>query len=276
MNPKLIIVLGSTGYIGSAFCAELLARRIPHLGLSRHSFDYTDFGKMRELLHAKMPSIVINCAAFIPMPSVDLCRENRDETLKANLLLPDMLAKACELSGAPFAHIGTACLYDDKKEYIEDDPPTRGWDGYCGFYLGTKYLSELAVRKYEKSYVWRIRLPFDELDNPRNYLSKLRRFPTVWDHINSLTHRKDFVGAALLMLEREAPYGVYNMVNTGSISAREIGSSMMGLRVGYATGPITGSRLSCAKLESTGVRMRPAREAVLDAVRNWKSELCIA
>lgn len=270
---RVILILGSTGYIARAFTNEAMKRKLDFIVASRPGCDYTKPPDMDFLLRKGKPSLVINCAAFIPQPSVDLCKNSKDTTILANLVFPTMLATLCGQHDVPLAHISTACLYDDAKIYCEQDAPTRDWDGYCGFYLRTKYLSELAVRQWKKSYVWRIRLPFDHRDSPRNYLSKLRAFKTVWNVVNSLTHRGDFVKAALDMWAMRAPWGTYSMTNPGFISAEDVVERMnINPRPEISIGLAQGCKLSTAKLISTGVKIRPVSEALDESVREWLPE----
>jgi dTDP-4-dehydrorhamnose reductase len=269
-----ILLLGKSGYVGSAFVEEIEKRGIPAKTISRKDWDYTDEETMREQMNALKPKVLISAAAFIPTPSVDLCKDHKPETWRANVHLPVMLARVCQELGITFCHISTACLYDDKKEYTEDDFPMRLDDGYCSVYLNTKYFAETMVRDIcEKHYIWRIRLPFDEIDHPKNYLSKLKSYSSIWDQTNSLTHRGDFVKSALDMIEKKVPWGTYHMVNKGSASALDIvyrkGWKSSVLDQQPATGPVSGSVLSTAKLESTGCGMRPVSEAVAEALENW-------
>jgi len=271
----VILLLGAMGYIGTAFQKEISRRGLDYRWLSRskiHPCDYTKEAVIRPLLKELNPHLVINCAAFIPQPSVDLCKNDVGQTLNANVVFPLMLSRVCQEHGIPLAHISTACLYGDKREYNEEDQPTRDFNGYCGLYLRTKFIAEQEVGRNPMAYIWRIRLPFDEFNSPRNYLTKLRSYPEVWDHTNSLTHRGDFVKAALDMVEMNAPYGVYNMVNPGSIAAKEICKMMWSdmKQPAFVPGPCTGSTLSTAKLLATGVKIRNVHEAVKNALENWK------
>ena len=56
------------------------------------------------------------------------------------------------------------------------------------------------------------------MDNPRNYLSKIQRYAKVYDNVNSISHRGDFVHACLELWDRRAPFGAYNITNPGFVT----------------------------------------------------------
>src|SRR5207248_2543609 len=92
--------------------------------------------------------------------------------------------------------------------FSEADRPNFSFrDGPCSFYSGSKALGEEAVDGVGRNYIWRLRIPFDELDNPRNYLSKVQRYAKVYDNVNSISHRADFVRACLDLWQTGAPFG---------------------------------------------------------------------
>src|SRR5262245_28599153 len=118
-----ILLLGSSGYIGQAFKEELEARSIPYTTLGHTDPDlYIKIAKI-------MPSLIINCAAYIPKPSVSLCDDNKEETIKGNLMLPWDLKNICRAGDIPLAHISTGCLWSDGLEHGEDDTPQRAFMG---------------------------------------------------------------------------------------------------------------------------------------------------
>ena len=223
--------------------------------------------------------IAVNCAAFIPQPTVDQCKNHIDSTIAGNVWWPSVLRDACEVTGIPIMHVSTGCLFDEQKEYTEEDTPTRGYAGYCGFYVGTKLLSERVVSHYDKHYILRMRLPFDEFDNPRNYLNKLASFDKVFEHVNSLTHRGDFAKWALDLWEKKAAFGTYACVNTGQISATGMVMEMAGRGLipkmpQFVKSPdTTGARLSNAKLVSAIGPVRSVHEAVAEALEKWKPKV---
>lgn len=261
-----VAIFGSGGHLGSALVAEMESR-----GMDWLSMDYRDH-------HPKFPqgtTLVVNAAAFIPKPSVIACDTQPEATIRGNLMLPTMLAEACDRAGIPFAHLSTGCLWTDGEEHDEESPPQRGFGGHCGTYVGVKILAEEAVSSAcEKHYIWRVRLPFDEVDNPRNYLSKLAAFSEVWDQVNSISHRADFAKAALDLWDKKAPWGTYHLVNPGSIPATTVVARMQAKGIFPHTphfiDKLDGScQLSVEKALSIGIKMRSADDAVNDAIARW-------
>lgn len=263
----MIVLFGSHGYIGSAFLAEMEARGIRCLGMDYRSTIWDQLADVR---------LVINCAAFIPKESVSLCDKFPSETMLGNVMLPADLATHCQEMRFPFAHVSTGCLWSDGLEHSEGDAPQREFTGHCGFYIGTKIMAEKIVRAVcPEHYIWRVRLPFDEFDSDRNYLSKLARMEEVWDHENAICHRRDFAKACLDLWELRAPFGTYHVMNPGSVKATSIVQGLLerGIRKTPArivSGPQGGSRVSVKKLLDAGVKMRPVEDALAESMANWK------
>ena len=133
-----------------------------------------------------------------------------------------------------------------------------------------------------------MRLPFDQYDHPRNFLSKLLSFPKVLDTRNSMSHRGDFVKACLDLIELKAPFGTYNMTNPGAVWTHDI-VDMLKQRPGlFKTDweywdlvefilqvrrtPMSNAELDVSKLLATGVKIRPVMEAMEDSIKNWTKE----
>src|SRR5207245_968903 len=107
--------------------------------------------------------------------------------------------------------------------YTEKDEPNFTFrQPPCSFYSGAKALGEEAIAGIGRSYIWRLRIPFDEHDNPRNYLTKVQRYPKVYDNVNSISHRGDFVRVCLDLWDIKAPFGTYNITNPGFITTRQV------------------------------------------------------
>jgi 3,5-epimerase/4-reductase len=53
-------------------------------------------------------------------------------------------------------------------------------------------------------------------------LSKVQRYAKVYDNVNSISHRADFVKACLDLWELRAPFGIYNVTNPGFVTTRQV------------------------------------------------------
>lgn len=266
----MILLIGSSGYIGSAFSSELTRRGIPWTSASHGEW-------MNSISRTKDIDLVINCAGFIPETSVSVCEQNKAETIRANLLLPAKIAAACDVRGIVFAHLSTGYLWNDDLEHSEHEPTTRAFSGYLGFYIGIKMLAEEEISKFRNYFIWRLSLAFDEYDHPRNYLSKLASFPKVFDRINLVTHRADFAKACLDLWQKSCPFGIYHVMNSGAVSAKKIVDLLIEAGIRKTMPEIVAeqhgsSRASIDKLIAAGITMRSSEDAIKHSISNWKSQ----
>ena len=74
----------------------------------------------------------------------------------------------------------------------------------------------------ENCFVWRLRIPFNEVDSPRNYLTKVMTYSRLLEAANSLSQLDDFVQATLECWQKRVPFGTYNVTNPGHVTTREV------------------------------------------------------
>ena len=315
----MILLLGATGYIGEAFATELKRRKKEFATLSRRELDYTRFDRLLEYLRAKKPAFIVNAAGYTGKPNVDACELDKAGTLVGNTLLPQTIAHACAAADLPWGHVSSGCIFSGAKisehgqtrtekdmtkpelhalaeqkspaihGFVETDAPNFTFrDGPCSFYSGSKALGEEAMTGIGRSYIWRLRIPFDEFDNKRNYLSKVQRYPKVYENVNSISHRADFVKACLDTWELRAPFGTYNVTNPGYVTTRHVVELIEKVlkparKFEYwkndeefykiaAKTPRSNCIMEVSKLLAAGVRVRPVEEALEDSLKNWKPE----
>ena len=315
----MILLLGANGYIGEAFARELKRRKKDFLPLSRRQADYSRFDVLLEFLRAKKPAFVVNAAGYTGKPNVDACELDQAGTLAGNVMLPQTIAHACAAAGVPWGHVSSGCIFSGAKisengrvrvekdmtqpelhalaeqksaailGFTETDAPNFSFrDPPCSFYSGTKALGEEAIAGIGQSYVWRLRIPFDEFDSNRNYLSKIQRYAKVYENVNSISHRADFVKACLDTWELRAPFGAYNVTNPGFVTTRHVVDLIEKhlkrarkfefwkndeefYRLAAKT-PRSNCVMDVAKLLSVGVKLRGVEEALEDSLKNWKPE----
>jgi len=315
----MILLLGATGYIGQEFARVLTQRKKEFMALSRNQLDYTRFDDLLRFLKTNKPAFVVNAAGYTGKPNVDACELHKADTLQGNTLFPQTVTQACSMAGIPWGHVSSGCIYSGAKivengkvrtekdftkpemrelvakspasvlGFTEMDTPNFSFrDGPCSFYSGTKALGEEAIGDIGQSYIWRLRIPFDEYDNARNYLSKVQRYSKVYDNVNSVSHRADFVKACLDTWELRAPFGVYNVTNPGFVTTRHVvnliekhlkparkfefwASDEEFYKVAAKT-PRSNCVMDTTKLLAAGVKIRGVEEALEDSLKNWKPE----
>jgi len=315
----MILLLGASGYIGEAFAKELQRRKIDFLALARREMDYTRFDLLLEFLKAKKPEFVINAAGYTGKPNVDACENDKAGTLLGNALLPQTIAHACAAAKIPWGHVSSGCIFSGAKivengksrakkdltkpelrllvekspekihGFTETDTPNFSFrDLPCSFYSGSKALGEEAIANIGQSYIWRLRIPFDEFDNARNYLSKVQRYAKVYDNVNSISHRADFVKACLDLWQQRAPFGIYNVTNPGFVTTKHVVGQIENFlkpkkkfefwkndqefyKVAAKT-PRSNCVMNVSKLLATGVKIRDVEEALEHSLKNWKPE----
>lgn len=292
----MIILIGGTGYVGIKFQEILTKRNKSFVNLSRKDINYYDFKALNGVIEDKKPDFVINCAGFTGKPNVDQCEVEKSNTIKGNVLLPQIIAQVCDLNDIPLVHVSSGCIYAGDKGsgcnnaligFDEEDEPNFSFDQPpCSFYSGTKALSEQVLSQFEKVYTCRLRIPFDEFDSNRNYLSKIQKYDKAYNATNSVSHREEFVNACIDLALQNHDFGIYNVTNTGYVTTKcVINMIKKYLNVDkefkywesddefYSVGAVA-HRSNCvmdnSKLKRTGINMSHCFDAIASSLKNWK------
>jgi dTDP-4-dehydrorhamnose reductase len=222
---------------------------------------------------------------------VDACELHKADCLNGNAVLPGLVAQACEEAGVPWGHVSSGCIYSgsraDGKGFTEEDEPNFSFRrGPCSFYSGTKALGEEVLAGHPSVYVWRLRIPFDNVENPRNYLTKLMRYQKLLSAENSISELHEFCAACLACWEKHVPFGTYNVTNPGKVTTEEVVQAI--LRSGVcnkdyvffkseaefmnvaAKTPRSNCVMDSSKLAAAGISMTEVHEAVDRALRTWQ------
>ena len=303
MASEKIVLFGGSGYVGSAFQRLLRRRGIPYVAPSRKEVNLLEPGSLARFLGENKPSFLINAAGYTGRPNVDACEDHRTECLLGNAVLPGVLAGVCAELEIPWGHVSSGCLYTgdrgpgprgERLGFREEDPPNFCFrTNNSSFYSGTKALGEEILADAGGCYLWRLRIPFNEVDSPKNYLTKLLRYERLLDARNSLSQLDEFARAAFECWERRVPFGIYNVVNPGSVTTREViellerspfGGRLIesGKRFAFFPGeeafrkvaraPRSNCVLDSSKLQGVGIHLEEVHEAVERAWNQWHPE----
>ena len=276
--------------MGNAYQACFKRKGISFRSLSRSEVDYTNLNTLTAALRAQKPEFLVNAAGYTGKPNVDACEFHKSECLAGNAVLPGIIAQACEAANVPWGHVSSGCIYTgsrpDGSGFTEKDAPNFTFrQNNCSFYSGTKALGEEVLASYSNTYIWRVRIPFDQFEHPRNYLTKLMRYSRLLNATNSISELQEFVEASLLCWERRVPFGIYNMTNPGTVTTREVvdlirksgacdrefdffSSEDEFMRAAAKT-PRSNCVMNSDKIRSVGIRITEVHEALERDLRNW-------
>jgi UDP-glucose 4,6-dehydratase len=284
----MMIVIGSTGYVGSKFVNYFHALGHDAMGVSRNEIDYTNPKILKEFLRSKKPRFLINAAGYTGKPNVDACELAKAECLSGNAVLPGIIREICEDLNIPWGHVSSGCIFSgrrqDGKGWAEEDEPNFSFRSPpCSFYSGTKALGEEVLEGAENCYIWRLRIPFNDERSPRNYLQKLLSYDSLLEAENSVSHLGEFVEKCVECFEKEVEPGIYNMTNPGSVTTRQVTEWMREEGVTdkqfqffedeeqfmskAAKTPRSNCVLDTTKAEKAGIAMRPVEEAMRESMQ---------
>jgi dTDP-4-dehydrorhamnose reductase len=287
---KHYVLIGGSGYVGQAFQEVLGKRDISYYNLTRKVINYYDPQALIEALRAEKPIAVINAAGYTGKPNVDACEDDKAKCLLGNAVLPGIIRDVCETLDIPWGHVSSGCIYTgaraDGTGFQEEDLSNFNFrSNNSSFYSGTKALGEEVLSGAAKNYIWRLRIPFDERNNPRNYLSKLLNYEWLLDAENSISQRFEFVEACVDSFEKEIPYGTYNVTNPGSTTARDITAIMKNyglitkelkffeseedFMLRAVRTPRSNCTMSSEKLAKAGIHLTEVNESIEKACLNW-------
>jgi 3,5-epimerase/4-reductase len=153
------------------------------------------------VLNQVKPTHVLNAAGCTGRPNVDWCEDNREATMRSNVVGTMNLADCCFLKGIHCTVFATGCIYHyDEKHPIggpgfteEDEANFTG-----SFYSLTKGKVEAVrflppshgccsnifyqmIKHYPNVLILRLRMPVSDDLHPRNFVTKITNYQYVVD-----------------------------------------------------------------------------------------------
>jgi len=218
-----ILVLGSSGQLGSELCSVLDDHEVVP---ATHS--EIDIAQLDLLLKAAMrirPDVIINAAAYT---DVDGCEVERERAFLVNAAGARNAAIAARKAGAVLVHISTDYVFDGMKEepYVEYDATNP-----LSVYGVSKLLGErMAMEQNPSSFILRVAWLYSPMRKNfvRTMLSLARErdeVRVVNDQRGAPTYAGDVARQIRLLIETEC-YGLYHCTSEaaapGTISPGEI------------------------------------------------------
>lgn len=204
--------------------------------VSRSEYDYLDKDILNSLLDNYKPKFVINAYGFTGKPNVDSCEDHVEECRERNIYDSIHICSIIGEKDIPCINISTGCLYNDENGCVfnEDDKHNFGvGNPTASVYSKSKSEFESKFINYcifgqgsdaepVRQYLLRIRMPFDDEMDDKNYINKIIKYDKLINYPNSVTYVYDLVKFIETIIEKEVPRGIYNVVNKNPIKAEDV------------------------------------------------------
>ncbi|MBN1575281.1 MAG: dTDP-4-dehydrorhamnose reductase [Chitinispirillaceae bacterium] len=139
MNKRRMLIIGSTGQLGTDMCREARSAGYQVTGVDFPQIDIAERRSVARHVVESKAAYIINCAAYT---AVDDCETNRERAFALNADGPGSIAAAAASIGARMVHISTDYVFDGRKTgpYLETDFPNPQ-----SVYGQSKYAGEQQV-----------------------------------------------------------------------------------------------------------------------------------
>ncbi|MFL6733581.1 MAG: family 1 glycosylhydrolase [Sphingomicrobium sp.] len=221
-QARPLLITGATGTLGQAFSRICAHRGLAHVLTSRAELDITDEASIAAAIERYKPWAVINTAGFVRVADAE---QLSDECFAINATGPELLAKACKMSGLPLVTFSSDLVFDGKlgRSYVEPDAPAP-----ASAYGRSKAEAESRIMEIDSdALIVRTSAffgPWDKYNFLFNTMERLKRGEEVFASdrtIVSPTYVPDLVHATLdLLLDEEK--GLWHLTNQGAISWHEL------------------------------------------------------
>ncbi|MDJ0337594.1 dTDP-4-dehydrorhamnose reductase [Cryobacterium sp. PH31-O1] len=209
------LITGATGMLGRDLQTALAGRDVTALG--RSDLDVTDQGAVKTAVAGH--DVIINCAAYT---KVDDAETNEDEAFAVNAVGPYNLAVAASALRAKLVQISTDYVFDGSATtpYAENTVHSP-----ISAYGRTKAAGEefVQVENGSRSYIVRTAWLYGK-NGPNFAKTMLKAAATrdtlsvVTDQVGQPTWTVDLAAQIVLLLDNDAPAGIYHGTNSGIAS----------------------------------------------------------
>lgn len=277
MQPKRTLVLGASGQLGRAM-------RRAYEGNEHVDFlDRIAFDLANEEHHANVDwpqyDTVVNAGAYTKVDEAETA-SGRVEAWASNVDGVSKLAKICSQHDLTLVHVSSDYVFDGTKTgYLETDQLSP-----LGVYGQTKAAGEAVVATVPRHFIirtsWVIGDGHNFVRTMASLASKGINPSVVDDQIGRLTFTQDLAEGIRHLLKNRAPYGVYNLSNSGTAQSWADVAKKVFSRLDRDPKSVTGvstqtyfankeaaprplnSVLDLSKVESTGFKVRTQDEAL--------------
>lgn len=209
MNPSKIFIVGAKGQLGTALRAQYPQAQFADVG----ELDITDKKSVENFDWSGIDAI-INAAGFTNVDGAET-DEGRVAAWKVNAEAVGNLTHPAWREDMTIVHISTDFVFDGtNKEHTEDEPLSP-----LSVYGASKAAGDLLITQLDKYYLLRTSWVIGEGKNFVRIMlglgQKLDELGVIDDHVGRPTFTVELVRAIDYLLTSKAPFGTYNVSNSG-------------------------------------------------------------
>lgn len=211
MDETSILIIGANGQLGRALQAKYPKAR----AVDKTILDITNADSVKNYNYAGIKTI-INAAAYTNVPEAESL-EGRVAAWKTNAAAVGYLAKAANQYGLTLVHVSTAYVFNGQHKLHSEDEPVSPLSSYGS----SKAAGEIAASQASKLYIARSSAVVGEGGNfVRSIFGVGKKGispKVVADETDRPTFTSELVRGIDYLLSEQAPYGIYNITNSGDI-----------------------------------------------------------
>lgn len=212
MAPKKILVLGADGQLGRALReAYAGARQVEFATRADVDLASPDSWPVRNWRNY---SAIINAAAYTAVDTAETDQGRRD-AWAVNVSAVTALAKVAAAHGITLVHVSSDYVFDGTEPLHREEEPFSP----LGVYGQTKSAGDAVVSVVPQHYIVRTSWVVGDGGNFVRTMASLAERgispSVVEDQVGRLTFTEDLAAGIRHLLDAGAPYGTYNLSNTG-------------------------------------------------------------
>ena len=287
-----VLLYGSKGWIGNQFLSILNEKNINTIeGKSRVDNEKQLLKEVEEIQPTHIVSFIgrthgpgFSTIDYLEQPGKLI------DNVRDNLFSPSLLAQLCTQKDIHYTYLGTGCIF----EYDEDHPFGEEVNGFneesLPNFFGSSYsvvkgFTDRLMHGYEESVLnLRIRMPITNINNPRNFITKITNYEKICSIPNSMTVLPELLPYVVEMMKNKTT-GTVNLTNPGLISHNHIlelykeivdqdftwnNFSIEEQNVILAS-KRSNNYLDTKKLETLFPNILNIEDAVINMLKNWKN-----
>lgn len=282
--PQRVLIFGGSGQLGGEIRKNWSDVEV--ISPSHRGIDITDAQAVAHAVAQYAPDAVVNCAAF---HNVERCEVEPQNAFAANALAVNAMAEACATNGVVFVTISTDYVFDGElgRPYTEADQPRP-----LSAYAISKYAGELlTLRLQSPAYVVRtcgVYATRASTSKGHTFIDRIiaqaragEVIRVVRDQTVSPTYAPHLAYGLLQLLQSNAAYGVYHMVNEGAVTWYDYACEALRIAgIDHPVEPVSHkqwasrvrrpafSALENAKLHAIGISLPSWRDGVATYIRD--------